>query len=106
MKPRSLIIAIACGMLLIFGNSYADVAGGDAAAGKTKAASCSGCHGANGEGKGTNPAIAGMDAAQFSAKMAGYKSGATVNPMMNMAAKKLSDEDIANLAAYYASLSN
>jgi cytochrome c553 len=36
--------------------------------------------------------------------MADYRSGAKENKSMNRSAKKLSDEDIANLAAYYASL--
>ena len=34
------------------------MAGGDITAGEGKAASCVGCHGANGEGFGDNPAIA------------------------------------------------
>lgn len=79
-------------------------AGGDAAAGKKKAASCAGCHGKNGEGKKHNPKIAGMDPAAFSKALHDYKSGARKNAMMKNFAKRLSDADIANLAAYYASL--
>jgi cytochrome c553 len=79
-------------------------ANGDAAAGKTKSAQCASCHGANGKGGGANPAIAGLDKAKFLAAIADFKSGKRNNPMMGMMAKKLSDADVADLAAYYSSL--
>lgn len=79
-------------------------AAGDAAAGKTKSTQCATCHGANGKGGGANPAIAGMDTAKFVAAIADFKSGKRNNPMMGMMAKKLSDQDAADLAAYYATL--
>ncbi len=81
------------------------MAGGDIKAGEEKAASCVGCHGANGEGFGDNPAIAGWDAELFKSSMQAYKSGEKEVPMMNMLVAPLSDEDIADLAAYFASLS-
>ncbi len=80
-------------------------AAGNAAAGAGMASSkCAVCHGAQGEGKDKNPALAGKDAAFLAKEMQNYRSGARQNPMMNMIAKPLSDEDIANFAAYYASL--
>ncbi|HEX6003626.1 MAG TPA: c-type cytochrome [Burkholderiales bacterium] len=79
-------------------------AGGDAQAGKAKAASCAGCHGANGEGNGTNPPLAGMKDARFVQAIADYKSGKRANPVMKTFASQLSDQDAANLAAYYAAL--
>lgn len=82
--------------------SGAALAGGDAAAGQQKAAQCSSCHGANGEGSGNNPKIAGMKPAAFIKAMGDYKSGARKHMMMEMFAKKLSDQDSADLAAYYA----
>ena len=81
------------------------MAGGDVAAGEEKAASCVGCHGANGEGFGDNPAIAGWEVEVFKSSMQAYKSGDKEDPMMNMLVAPLSDEDIADLAAYFASLS-
>ena len=81
------------------------MAGGDIKAGEEKAASCIGCHGANGEGVDPNPAIAGMDAELFKGNMQAYKSGEKEDPMMSMFVASLSDEDIADLAAYFASLS-
>ena len=60
--------------------------------------------GSNGEGKKKNPPLAGMEESAFIQAMADYKSGAKENKMMARTAKKLSDEDFANLAAYYHSL--
>jgi cytochrome c553 len=80
------------------------VAGGDASAGETKAASCVGCHGADGMGSGDNPPITGLEADYFVEQMIAYKSGTRENAMMQMFAGQLSEEDMADLAAYYASL--
>jgi cytochrome c553 len=77
---------------------------GDAAAGKAKAGSCAGCHGAKGEGKGSNPPIAGMAEDKFIQAMKDYKSGKRVNAPMKGISAGLSDADCENLAAYYASL--
>ena len=79
-------------------------AAGDAQAGKAKAASCAGCHGANGEGKAPNPALGGKAESEFVQAMNDYKSGKRANALMKTLAGPLSDQDIANLAAYYASL--
>ncbi|MDH3595108.1 MAG: c-type cytochrome [Rhodospirillales bacterium] len=95
---------IAAAAVLALGVAGTAQAAGDAAAGKTKAKSCAGCHGADGKGVKKNPPLAGKDEAAFVAAMNDYKSGAKKHSMMNMLAKKLSDADIANLAAYYSSL--
>jgi cytochrome c553 len=82
----------------------ASQAAGDAAAGKAKAGSCAGCHGANGEGVGSNPPLAGKSEAALVQAMQEYKSGKRNNPVMKTFATQLSDQDTANVAAYYASL--
>jgi cytochrome c553 len=79
-------------------------ASGDAQEGKAKAKACAGCHGANGEGKKPNPALAGLPANKFVQALKDYKSGKRDNKIMKNFASKLSDEDMENLAAYYASL--
>lgn len=79
-------------------------AAGDADAGKKKAKSCNGCHGANGEGKKDNPPLAGMDPAKFIAAMEEYAAGKREDKKMQGFAKKLSKDDLENLAAYYAAL--
>jgi cytochrome c553 len=99
MKSAILIAAAAALMGLV-----ATAQAADAAAGKAKAAACAGCHGANGEGSGPNPALAGMPEAKFVQAMKDYKSGKRANPVMKNFATPLSDADMANLAAHYASL--
>lgn len=95
---------IGLGIVVSLGLAASAQAGGDASAGKAKAGSCAGCHGANGEGGGPNPPLAGMKEAQFVTAMKDYKSGKRANPVMKNFATPLSDQDIANMAAYYASL--
>ncbi|HUL92974.1 MAG TPA: c-type cytochrome [Burkholderiales bacterium] len=95
---------LAIGIVAFFGVVSAVQAGGDAQAGKAKAAACAGCHGANGEGKAPNPPLAGKAEDQFIQAMKDYKSGKRNNPAMKTFAGPLSDQDTANLAAYYASL--
>jgi len=101
MKASLLMVAMTA---LVFAAAAPTQAAGDADAGKAKAKSCAGCHGANGEGKKDNPPLAGMAEDKFVQAMQDYKSGKLENKAMVRAAKKLSDEDFADLAAYYATL--
>ena len=91
------------GMAVLLGIGAAQAAG-DAQAGKAKAGMCAGCHGANGEGVGPNPALAGKSENQLIQAMKDFKSGKRDNAVMKGLASRLSDQDMANLAAYYASL--
>jgi cytochrome c553 len=79
-------------------------AAGDAAAGKAKAAACAACHGANGKGVPPNPALAGKSEDELLQALKDYKSGKRANAVMKGMTAGLSDRDMANLAAYYASL--
>jgi cytochrome c553 len=101
MKSAWIFAALLGAAMAVSGASYAD---GDAGAGEKLAKKCKACHGAKGEGKKKNPPIAGMEEAAFSKLIADYKSGAKEHKMMQKTAKKLSDDDVANLAAYYKSL--
>ena len=80
---------------------------GDAAAGSKKhAASCAGCHGANGiSPNDTWPNLAGQNAAYLVRILAAYMSGAQTDVMMSPVAQTLNDAEIQDLAAYYAGLS-
>lgn len=98
---RTLLILGSVVLLPIFGVA---LAGGDPAAGKSKTAACAGCHGKNGEGVKPNPPLAGMPEGKFVQAMKDFKSGKRANPVMKSFAGPLSDQDMANLAAYYASL--
>ena len=95
---------LAAGIIAAFGLTGAAYAGGDAAAGKARAATCAGCHGANGEGKAPNPALAGLSEETFTQAIKDYKSGKRSNPIMKTFASQLKSQDVENLAAYYASL--
>ena len=79
-------------------------AAGDVQAGKAKAATCAACHGANGQGVAPNPPLAGKKEDQLLQAMNDYKSGKRDNAVMKGMVSSLSDQDMANLAAYYASL--
>ena len=89
--------------VVLFLLSNVAVAAGDAAAGKEKASACASCHGADGQGSEPNTKIAGLSTDKFKAAMQAYKNGERNHAMMQMFAKKLSDQDVEDLAAYYAS---
>src|ERR1700693_3069683 len=92
------------GIFALLGFVSAAQAAGDAQAGKAKAKACAGCHGANGEGVKPNPAVAGKPEADLVQAMKDYKSGKRANPVMKSMVSGLSDQDMANVAAYFASL--
>ena len=92
------------GIAACLGIASAAQAAGDPAAGKAKAKACAACHGANGEGVKPNPALAGKSEEDVVEAMRAYKSGKRANPVMKSMATPLSDQDMANLGAYYASL--
>ena len=65
---------------------------------------CAKCHGKLGEGVKKNPALAGIAAGEFIEKMNLYRAGGGDSKVMIRFAKSLSDQEIAELAAYYESL--
>ena len=76
----------------------------DVEAGKAKvAAVCSACHGANGVSVGDAiPNLAGQKPAYLEAQLKALKDGTRKNPVMNAIASQLSPDEIANVAAYFA----
>ncbi len=85
----------------------AAMAAGDAAAGQSKAMVCAACHGQDGKAMiPTYPNLAGQNAPYLEMALKGYRSqertGLQATLMYGMAAN-LSDQDIADLAAYYSS---
>ena len=79
---------------------------GDAARGQELAEYCVDCHGDDGLGDEDIPTIAGMDAADMRKALMDFKSGARVDEyeMMVETAVDLSEQDIADLAAYFTTL--
>ena len=78
---------------------------GDADAGKAKSVTCAACHGGEGiSPTGTWPNLAGQKEQYLLAQLKAFKDGTRVNAQMAPMVANLSDEDMANLAAYYSSL--
>ncbi|MCB1864513.1 MAG: cytochrome c [Chromatiales bacterium] len=78
-------------------------AGGDAAAGESKAVTCVGCHGPNGVSSvSIYPVLAGQYENYLYRALIDYKSGERKNPIMAGMVAGLTEEDMKNLAAYYA----
>ena len=99
---KKILIVVATGWLAAAGSAQA---AGDAAAGKAKAiATCKSCHGEKGEAVGKNPKLVGKTEADMVKSMKDYKSGAKPNPIMKALMAKMSDQEIENVAAYYASV--
>ena len=93
-------------LLVALGLAGAVQAGGNAEAGKQKAAQvCAACHGPAGD-KPTapeNPILAGQHYDYLVRALRDYKSGKRNNAIMKGFAASLSQQDIADLAAWFAS---
>jgi cytochrome c553 len=77
----------------------------DAAAGAVSATLCFGCHGADGNAPNPMwPKLAGQQPAYITKQLRDFKAGRRVDPMMTAMAAPLSDQDIVNIAAHFASL--
>jgi cytochrome c553 len=78
---------------------------GDAAAGKVAAGKCRTCHGIDGIARiPIAPHIAGESTIYLETQLKAFRSGKRVHEIMSVVAKTLTDEDIANLAAWYSSI--
>jgi len=80
------------------------LAQGSASAGQSKAAVCAACHGA--DGNSINPlwpSLAGQHPEYVARQIMAFKAGDRADVLMTSFAAPLSDEDIADLAAYFAS---
>jgi cytochrome c553 len=80
------------------------LAKGDPAAGKQKAQVCEACHGPDGKSVApTYPHLAGQYESYLIKALADYRAGRRSNPIMAPMAANLSDQDIEDLAAWFAS---
>lgn len=107
MRYRTISAALSClaGLLLTTGPA---LAAGDVAAGKVKAYTCTGCHGIPGY-KNVYPTykvpkIGGQNYEYLVAALKGYQAGERDHPTMELQADALSQQDIEDIAAYFASL--
>jgi len=97
-QHQTLTISCAIGLLLIAATSHAEV---DAHS-RNLAASCTSCHGTNGQSVGGMPVLAGMDKALFVTSMKDFKSGARPSTVMQNHAKGYTDEDFEKMAEFFA----
>lgn len=75
------------------------------AAGKAKAQACAVCHGPLGLSQLPNaPNLAGQPEIYLAEQLKAYRSGKRNHEVMSVVARPLSDEDIEQLSAWYASL--
>ncbi len=100
MLTKKLLIVMMFVLILAAGGVQA---GGDAARGAELSSNCTDCHGDDGKGDEEVPALAGMDAAVHAKMLADYQSGALEGEMADYVGD-LSEQDMADLAAYYATL--
>ena len=94
---------LAFAALVMFGAVSTVHAAGNAAAGQAKTAACAGCHGATGS-KTTMPIypkLGGQHASYIAKQLADFKSGARMDPIMMGMTAALSEEDMADIAAYF-----
>lgn len=102
--------ALCTALLLATGiGAQAQAIKGDAAAGQSKNAMCIGCHGIVGYQASFPeiykvPMIAGQNAAYIASALAAYKKGDRRHPSMRGIGETLSEQDMADLGAYYESL--
>lgn len=105
----NLIAAFTVSMMLAGTAAGQDAKAGDAKAGEKKAAMCIGCHGIPGYQASFPevhkvPMIAGQGAKYIVAALGEYKKGERKHPTMRAIAAPLTDQDMADLAAYYEQL--
>lgn len=99
---RFLILTAATIAALATVTTYA----GNAEAGKAKSATCAACHGPTGvSGNPLWPNLAGQKEAYLAKQIKAYKDGVRQDATMAPMVAALTDEDIADLAAYFASQS-
>ncbi len=107
MISSRMVVAIGLGLALC-ASLPGQAADGDPEAGKQKKQMCEGCHGIAGYRTAypvvySAPKLGGQTAGYIVKALQDYRGGARKHPSMNGVAASLSDQDMADLAAYYTS---
>jgi cytochrome c553 len=97
-------LLLALGGIFLAGGALAEAAvAGDRAAGRTLANQCRTCHGLDGLAQiPIAPHIGGEPAGYIRGQLTAFRDGTREHEMMSIVARSLSDQDIADLAAWYA----
>lgn len=89
-------------LVAVFGCSAPAFAAGSVEAGQAKSVTCMACHGADGNSVNPEwPSLAGQHRSYLEKQLKHFKAGERQNALMSPMAMTLSDEDIADLAAFY-----
>ncbi|MBL7005202.1 MAG: cytochrome c4 [Gammaproteobacteria bacterium] len=100
MKKKLLILSISLALTSATSILHAE---GNLNAGKQKVTSCSSCHGDNGNSiVATFPKLAQQHSSYLAQQLHAFKDGSRNDPMMSALALTLTDEDIDDISAYYA----
>jgi cytochrome c553 len=108
MRKTNVIPAVVCAALMVSASCALAADAGDPGEGKRKTSMCVGCHGIGGYKTVFPevyhvPKLGGQHAAYLVKALQEYKAGNRTHPTMRAIAAGLSDKDMADLAAYYAS---
>jgi cytochrome c553 len=99
---KKMLLTAVIGMTLAMSTSL--MAAGNVAAGKSKAMMCAACHGADGNSPSDMfPKLAGQGEAYLVKQLTEFKSGVRSNAVMAPMVAALSEQDMADIAAYYSS---
>jgi cytochrome c553 len=92
-------------LALVLAAAPVALAAGDVAAGRERAQVCAGCHGEQGVSSTEGvPSLAGQTDSFLQWQLVFFRSERRQNPIMTPLAADLSDEEVRNLGAYFASL--
>lgn len=101
MARRPVVAALVMGLALL---ASVPAHAGDAAAGQAKAVTCAACHGVDGNSLNPEwPSLAGQHESYLVKQLQAFKGGKRVNVLMSGQAMPLSDQDMADLAAWFSS---
>lgn len=99
------LVEFIAGGVLVLASTTLLFAADDPAAGQHKAIQCQTCHGLDGLSKLPEaPHLAGQPVPFLIKALNEFRSGIRKNDMMSLVVKQLSEQDVADLAAYYAAI--
>jgi cytochrome c553 len=102
MSPYVMLIVA---LFLVSPAADAPAVAGDVAAGRRKALQCQACHGLDGLSRLPEaPHLAGQPERYLEKSLSEYRTGVRKDEMMALVVKDLTDQDIADLAAYYSAI--
>jgi len=104
-RGESAVVAALVALVLLSSAIYPALAAGNISAGRQKALACQTCHGLDGLSKLPDaPNIAGNPEPYLVRQLNAFKKGERKNDMMTLVVQPLSDQDVEDLAAYYAAI--